>query len=202
MSVLLIACGALARELVALRERHGWDAQILAVPAHLHNTPERIPDAVKARLEEARTADEKAIVVYGDCGTGGMLDAVLKDLNVERISGPHCYEQYAGAASFSQMMEAELGTFFLTDYIVQSFDHLVIENLGLDRFPELRDMYFGNYRRVVYLQQREDADLLEKAQAAAEALGLPLDVRFTGYGELETRLLEKMNGAVSYENSH
>lgn len=195
MGVLLIACGALARELIAMRDRHGWDAKILAIPAHLHNRPERIPAAVKKRLEDARQEYpyDHAIIVYGDCGTGGMLDRLLEELDVERIAGPHCYEQYAGADTFAQMMNDELGTYFLTDYIAQSFDHLIIENLGLDRYPELREMYFGNYRRVVYLQQRDDPKLLANARAAADALSLPLEVRFTGYGELETRLLEKIN---------
>ncbi len=194
MGVLLVACGALARELVALRERHGWDAKILAVPSLLHNTPDRIPAAVEKRIREAQDAYpfERVLVVYGDCGTGGMLDSTLTDLDVERIAGPHCYEQYAGNAAFASMMDNTPGTFFLTDYLVQSFDHLVIEGLGLDRYPELREIYFGNYERVVYLQQRQDADLEAQAQAAAEALGLPLEVKFTGYGALEMRLLEKL----------
>ncbi len=195
MGVLLVACGALARELIALREKHGWDAQILAVPALLHNRPEKIPTAVKARIEAAHEEQpfERVLVVYGDCGTGGMLDRMLEDVQVERIEGPHCYEQYAGIDVFDAMMDEELGTFFLTDYMVQSFDHLVIEGLGLDRYPDLYEMYFGHYTRVVYLQQRDDPALLEKAQHAAEQLKLPLTVHFTGYGLLEQRLIEKLN---------
>lgn len=189
MTVLLVACGALSRELIALRDRHGWDAKILALPALLHNTPQRIPDAVARRIEQHAAGYERTIVVYGDCGSGGLLDRRLDALGVERIAGPHCYEQYAGAGDFAALMADEPGTFFLTDYLAQSFDHLVIEGLGLDRHPELREVYFANYRRVVYLQQRPDAALLAKAEAAARALALPLEVRFTGYGELETRLL-------------
>ncbi len=194
MGVLLVACGALARELIALRERHNWDAKILAVPALLHNTPDRIPAAVGKRIRDARDAYpfERVLVVYGDCGTGGMLDSTLADLDVERIAGPHCYEQYAGNAAFDDMMDDTLGTFFLTDYLVQSFDHLVVEGLGLNRYPELREMYFEHYERVVYLQQRQDANLEAQARAAAEALDLPLEIKFTGYGALETRLLEKL----------
>lgn len=194
MGVLLVACGALARELIALRERHNWDAKILAVPALLHNTPDRIPAAVEKRIRDARDAYpfERVLVVYGDCGTGGMLDSTLADLDVERIAGPHCYEQYAGNAAFDDMMDDTLGTFFLTDYLVQSFDHLVVEGLGLNRYPELREMYFEHYERVVYLQQRQDANLEAQARAAAEALDLPLEIKFTGYGALETRLLEKL----------
>jgi hypothetical protein len=182
----------LAREVIALRDRHGWDAKILALPALLHNTPERIPDAVVARIEQVRGDFERLFVVYGDCGTSGALDEVLAPLDVERVSGPHCYEQYAGSAEFAGLMDEEPGTFFLTDDLARSFDHLVIEGLGLDQHPELRTAYFGKYRRVVYLQQREDPVLLAKAERAAEALDLPLEVHHTGYGALETRLLALM----------
>jgi hypothetical protein len=193
VTVLLVGCGALARELIALRERHGWDADILSLPALLHNTPERIPDALAAKVGEVGGDYERVIVVYGDCGTGGLLDARLDELGLERISGPHCYEIYAGAEGFAGLMDEEPGTFFLTDYLVQSFDHLVIEGLGIDRNPSLRDEYFRNYRRMVYLQQRDDPGLLAKAQAAAEALRLPLEVRRTGYGALESRLLAMLD---------
>ena len=195
MTTLLVACGALARELIALRDRHAWDVKILALPALLHNTPQLIPDAVEKRVKADGLHFTRTIIMYGDCGSGGMLDRKLDELGLERISGPHCYEQYAGAEEFSAMMDDEPGTYFLTDYLVQSFDHLVIEGMGLDRYPELRDEYFRNYQRVVYLQQRQDAALLEKARTAAEALKLPLEVRYTGYGALEARLLNILNGA-------
>ncbi len=201
MSVLLVACGALAREVIALRDRHGWDAKVLAVPALLHNTPERIPEAVTRRIAQDGAGYERVIVVYGDCGTAGRLDEALRAWGAERISGPHCYEQYAGAEGFATLMEEEPGTFFLTDYLAGSFDHLVIEGLGLDRYPELRDRYFGHYRRVVYLQQRQDPALLARAQAAAQALGLPLELRPTGYGALEQRLLALMNGAQDHRDA-
>ncbi len=195
MTVLLIACGALAREVIAIRDRHEWNAQVLALPALLHNEPSKIPAAVKARIEDvcAPGQYENVIVVYGDCGTGGMLDRMLAGIEVERIAGPHCYEQYAGIEAFNVFMDEAPGTFFLTDYMVQSFDHLVIEGLGLDRYPELLDMYFGNYQRVVYLQQRDDKALREEAATAANQLGLPLEIHFTGYGALEERLVHKMN---------
>ena len=160
MSILLIACGALARELITLRDLRGWNAKILALPVLLHNTPEKIPAAIRQRIEDERASFERVLVVYGDCGTGGMLDRLLAEMDIERIEGPHCYEQHAGNDVFTQMMDEKPGTYFLTDYLVQSFDHLVIESLGLDRFPELRDMYFGNYERVVYLQQRQNPPLL------------------------------------------
>jgi hypothetical protein len=191
MKTALIACGALAREVLALKEKHGWDADVLGVPSLLHNTPDRIPEAVRERIHEARAHYDRVIVAYGDCGTGGLLDQMLAAEGVERVAGPHCYEMYANG-QFEQLMAEQPGTYFLTDYLVQSFDHLVIEGMGLDRFPELRDEYFRNYTRVVYLAQRDDPALRARAQWAADVLGLPLEVRVVGYGALETRLLELM----------
>ena len=193
MRTALIACGALAREVLALREKHGWDADVLGVPSLLHNEPDRIPAAVQQRIRQAREAYDQVIVVYGDCGTGGMLDRQLEQEGVQRVAGPHCYEMYADGTFDSLMAEAP-GTYFLTDYLVQSFDHLVIEGMGLDRYPELRGEYFRNYTRVVYLVQREDPALLARAHWAASSLGLPLEVRRTGYGKLETRLKELLEG--------
>lgn len=189
MKTTLIACGALAREVLALKAKHGWDVDVLAVPALLHNQPDRIPEAVLRRIRQAKQDYERVIVVYGDCGTGGMLDRMLDKEGVQRVSGPHCYEMYADGTFYGLMAEAP-GTFFLTDYLVQSFDHLVLEGLGIDRHPELRDEYFQNYTRVVYLAQRNDPALLERAKWAAESLKLPLEVKQTGYGKLETRLKE------------
>jgi len=185
----LIACGALAREVIALKKKHGWEVDILAIPALLHNRPDQIPAAVQKRIHQVEEDYERVIVVYGDCGTGGMLDRLLHKENVQRIAGPHCYEMYADGTYESLMAEAP-GTFFLTDFLVQSFDHLVIEGLGLDRHPELRQDYFRNYTRVVYLVQREDPALEAKAEWAADQLDLPLEVHKTGYGKLETRLKE------------
>jgi hypothetical protein len=185
----LIVCGALAREVLALKQRHGWEVDLLGVASLLHNQPERIPQAVLGRIRQARISYDRVIVVYGDCGTGGMLDRVLEKEGVERVSGPHCYEMYADG-SFDRLMAEAPGTFFLTDYLVQSFDHLVIEGLGLDRHPELTKEYFKNYTRVVYLAQRADPALQERARWAADQIGLPLEIRQTGYGMLESRLLE------------
>ena len=191
MKTALIACGALAREVLALKEKHGWDADVLGVPSLLHNTPDRIPEAVRERIHEARAHYDRVIVAYGDCGTGGLLDQMLAAEGVERVAGPHCYEMYANG-QFEQLMAEQPGTYFLTDYLVQSFDHLVIEGMGLDRFPALRDEYFRNYTRVVYLAQRDDPALRARAQWAAGVLGLPLEIHVVGYGALETRLLELM----------
>ena len=191
LSTLLIACGALAREILALIEVHGWTGMTLAcLPAHYHNTPGKIPEGVRAKLREARGRYDRCIVLYGDCGTGGALDRVLAEEGATRIPGPHCYEFYAGGTDFAAMTEAEPGTFFLTDYLARHFDRLIIEGLGIDRHPELKDEYFGNYRRLVYLAQTEDEGLRRRAEGAAERLGLEFEYRFTGYGELAGFLAE------------
>lgn len=187
MTTALIVCGALAREVLALKEKHGWDVEVLGVPSLLHNEPDRLPGAILERIQEARLSYKRVYVIYGDCGTGGMLDRLLEDENIPRIAGPHCYEMYADG-TYESLMNEEPGTFFLTDYLVRSFDHLVLEGLGLDRNPELRDDYFGNYTRVVYLAQQDDPDLQKRAHWAANSLGLPLTIKKTGYGKLETRL--------------
>jgi hypothetical protein len=189
--VAIIACGALAREVLVLQARHGWHADVLGVPSLLHNEPDRIPAAVLQRIREARERYRRLVVVYGDCGTGGQLDALLEAEGVERIAGPHCYEMYAGS-QFDAIMAEAPGTFFLTDYMVRSFDHLVIEGLGLDRHPELRDDYFGNYSRVIYLAQEDNAELRARAEWAAAQLDLPLEIRQVGYGQLEKRLVDLM----------
>ncbi len=190
----LIACGALAREVIAIRDKHQWPADVLGVPALLHNYPEKIPPAVQKRIQELRRQYRRLFVVYGDCGTAGALDKMLAEEGIERVAGPHCYEMYADG-SFADLMEEELGTYFLTDYLAHSFDHLVIEGMGLDRHPELRTNYFRHYKRVLYLTQREDPHLLEKAQQAADYLQLPLEVRPASYGALESRLVALMEGS-------
>lgn len=195
MTTALIACGALAREVLAIKEKYGWDADVLGVPALLHMRPDKIPAAVCDRIHDARNQFERVVVVYGDCGTGGALDGLLAAEGVERITGPHCFEMYANGrpGTFESLMEEQLGTFFLTDYLVQSFDHLVIEELGLDRYPALREDYFGNYTRAVYLAQTDNPQLLARAQWAADYLQLPLETRSTGYGALESRLVALMS---------
>lgn len=182
---LLIACGALARETLAVIEASGVPGlEVTCISALLHNRPQRIPDAVRAKIREHRATHERILVLYGDCGTGGELDRVLAEEGVRRIEGPHCYAFYAGQAVFDALAEAEPGTFYLTDFLVRQFDTLVIEGLGLDRHPELLPLYFGNYRRLVYLAQTEDAALLAAARAAAERLGLAFEHRFTGLSGL------------------
>lgn len=184
----LIVCGALARELIAIKEKYGWEVDLLGVPASLHNWPERIDTTVQKRIHEAREMYDRVIVVYGDCGTRGQLDKMLAKEGIERIAGPHCYEMYASGQDFAALMAEEPGTYFLTDYLLRSFESLIIKGMGLDRHPELREMYFHNYTRLVYLAQTDDAALREKAQWAADTLGLRLEIRQTGYGALESRL--------------
>jgi hypothetical protein len=185
---LLIGCGALAREMLALIEAHGWrQLDVACLPAELHNRPGGIPGAVRARINEARADGvERIFVAYADCGTGGLLDRVLAEEHVERLPGAHCYEFYAGSDAFAALQEAEIGTFYLTDFLVRNFDRLVIRGLGLDRHPELLADYFGNYTRVVYLAQSDDPALVPAARTAAERLGLAFDHRLTGLGDLAT----------------
>jgi hypothetical protein len=192
----LIICGALAREVIALIDRHGWDAELAAVPATLHMFPDRIPAAVEKRIAELRSQYDRLICVYGDCGTGGALDITLDRLGIERIDGPHCYEWYGGD-TFNDLMAEEPGTYFLTDFMVRQFRTLIMKSMGLDRFPQLKQDYFANYQRVVYLVQKPDPALLEQAKAIATYLGFPLEIRATGYHRLEERLVAKLGSNIT-----
>jgi hypothetical protein len=186
---LVIACGALAREIAALRRANGWAVlDVRCLPAELHNRPERIAPAVRAAIRENRARYAAIFVAYGDCGTGGGLDAVLAEEGVERLPGAHCYEFFATGPVFAQLAEAELGTFYLTDFLLRHFERLVVEPLGLDRHPELTGEYFRHYRRLVYLSQVERADAIAAARAIAARFGFAFEHRSTGYGELGTRL--------------
>ena len=181
--VLLIACGALAREILALREANVWDhLDLQCLPAILHNHPERIVPAVEAAVEAARGRYSDVFVVYADCGTGGLLQAACERLGVEMIEGPHCYSFFEGNAAFAA--REEMTAFYLTDFLVRQFDAFVWRPLGLDRHPELRDAYFGHYTTLVYQAQTDDPALTEKARTCAERLGLAFERRFTGYGDL------------------
>ncbi len=186
--VLVIACGALAREILSLREGPLGRFDVTCLPAKLHNRPALIPDAVRAKIREKRADYDEIFCLYGDCGTGGALDRVLEEEGVKRIAGPHCYAFYAGEAAYDAMIEEELGTFFLTDFLARHFVTLVYEGLGLDRHPELRDDYFGHYRKLVYLAQTDAPEATAKAEAAAARLGLAFERRFTGLGGLKNFL--------------
>ena len=200
--VLVIACGALAREITALKRINGWTGlEVRCLPPELHNRPERIPPAVREAIRDARAGHEHIFVAYADCGTGGQLDAVLAEEHVDRLPGAHCYQFYAGAAAFEKLADEEPGTFYLTDFLVRHFDRLVIAALGLDAHPELRDEYFGNYHRLVYLVQSHDAELSGAARAAAARLGLGYEERYTGYGELATALATVATGSQAAQTT-
>jgi Protein of unknown function (DUF1638) len=192
--VLLISCGALAREIVDLIELNKWTAfDIECLPAKWHNTPEKIVPGVREKIRTRRHGYQRVYVLYGDCGTGGELDALLHEEGVERIDGPHCYAFFSGNPAFAKRAEDDMTSFFLTDYLARQFDKLVWEGLGLDRHPELLTDYFQHYRKLVYLAQVKDEALESKAAAAAKKLGLAYEYRFTGYGELESDLAKLSN---------
>jgi Protein of unknown function (DUF1638) len=182
---LVIACGALAREIAALRAANGWTGlDVCYLPPELHNRPERIAAAVQAKIRAHRESYQDIFVAYGDCGTGGGLDVMLRVEGVERIPGAHCYEFFASPQLFAALADAEPGTFYLTDFLVRHFDRLVTRSLGLDRHPELASMYFKNYHRVVYLAQAPSEASLAQAQTIAAHMGLTFELSFTGYGDL------------------
>lgn len=188
--ILLLACGALAREVLALIRLNGWSHMELAcLPASLHLTPEKIPEAVRAGVRKGFAQGFSDVyVLYADCGTGGMLDKVCREEGVERIPGPHCYSFFDGNEQFAARGDEEMRAFFLTDFLVRQFNTFVIRPMGLDRRPELRDMIFGHYEELIYLAQTNDPALDKAAEAAAERLGLRYRRRFTGYGDLDAAL--------------
>ena len=187
---LVVACGALARELLQVVEANGLThVDVECLPASYHNTPDVIPDAVATRVRAAADRYQRIFVGYGDCGTGGRLDAVCDELGVDRLPGDHCYEFLAGTSAFADLHAEELGTFFLTDYLAKHFDRLVVKAFWLDTHPEMRESLFGNYRRLAYLSQVDDPDLVDRARAAADRLGLAFEHRPTGLANLETHVL-------------
>ena len=182
---LIICCSALLREILDFCKLNHWSHfEVQTITAELHNTPEKIPSAVKQLIDVGKQRGQQVFVGYADCGTGGLLDALLTRENVERIPGAHCYEFYAGAEQFDDFQEQELGTFYLTDFLVRHFDRLVIRGLGLDRKPELLPVYFGNYRKLLYIAQSDDANLQRQAQQAAGKLGLAYQYQYSGSGGL------------------
>ena len=187
--ILLIACGALAHEILALKAANAWaHMDLQCLPAKLHLHPEKIIPAVEEAVEKARGAYETIFIVYADCGTGGLLQAACERLGVEMVEGPHCYAFFEGNAGFAERAETEFTAFYLTDFLVRQFDAFVWKPMGLDRHPELRDMYFGNYTKLVYQAQLNDPALDQKAEDCARRLGLEYERRFTGYGDLAVAL--------------
>ena len=195
---LVIACGALAHELLEAKRLNTLDfLDVTCLPAIWHNHPEKIPEGVRRKIRSNRKKYDRILCLYGDCGTGGMLDKMLEEEGVERIEGDHCYAFYSKPGEFDALMEEEIGTFFLTDYLVRHFDRLIIQGLGIDRHAQLLGVYFGNYKRIVYLAQLPDAALEKKARAAADRLGLEFEMRITGLGGLETFVTGKGRSHVS-----
>lgn len=200
-SLLVIACGAIARELIQLKKANGWEhMEVQCLPAELHNYPQKIPEQVQAKLAAEQKRFDKVFVAYADCGTGGGLDRLLEPLGIDRLPGAHCYEFFAGSQAFGQLADEEPGTFYLTDFLVRHFDRLVIQGLGLDRHPELRDSYFGNYRRLVYLAQTRSDELEARARACADRLQLDYRLRRTGLGHFEKALAHQCAQERSWQN--
>lgn len=187
--ILLLACGALAREIIAIKDANDWThLDLTCLPAKLHLYPDQITEAVTAAVEKHRDAYEKVFVVYADCGTGGQLKARCDELGVEMVAGPHCYSFFEGNNAFAARAEDDMTAFFLTDFLVKQFDAFVWKPMGLDKHPQLRDMIFGNYTKLVYQAQTKNPALEQKARECAERLGLAYEQRFTGYGDLATTI--------------
>lgn len=194
-SVLIVACGALVSELQAIVSTNALDnVTVECLPVALHNRPELISDEVARRIERADGFDQ-ILIGYADCGTSGDLDKLIKEQTdrgrtIERLPGAHCYEFFATSPMFAEMHDTEPGTFYLTDYLARHFDRLVVKWLGLDRYPQLRDAYFGNYTRLVYLAQTSDRKEKDAARRAADRLGLRYEEVVVGFGELEPAVLD------------
>ena len=195
MSTAVVACGALAVHVRQIARRRGWDVDVVPVPALLHNRPEQIPGAVAELAEELSRRYDRVVLGYGDCGTYGELDRVLERAGIARLQAEHCYELIARDDVRAALGE-EPGTYFLTDFLARTFEHTVMKELGLDRHPELRDDYFGNYRRVIWLAQRPTLGTKLAAERAAAALGLPLEVREVGDAGLERGLAELLSSSA------
>jgi uncharacterized protein DUF1638 len=194
--VALLICGALGKEVKTIVDEHGWNVDIYGVPAMHHFYPKKIVEAVDRRLGELSARYRKVVVVYGDCGTAGSLEPVLDRHAAVRLPGPHCYEMFAGAAEFERLSEAQPATFFLTDWLVRNFERAVVRGLGLDRYPDLKPVYFQHYTDCVYLAQLPSELLRLKATEIAAYLELPLEVRTVGFGELESRLANLVEEAA------
>jgi len=187
--ILIIACGALAQEIVQLQTLNGWNhLHLKCLDAELHNRPHLIAGKLREKIAQHRNEYNNIFVAYADCGSGGEIDRVLEDENIERLPGAHCYSFFAGEQRFKEISEQELGSFYLTDFLAKHFERLVIKGLKLDQHPELRDQYFGSYTRVVYLSQEDNPSVRSLAKNAALFLGLDFEHEHCGYGDLQTGL--------------
>lgn len=188
--VVIIGCSALLKEINALKKANNWEHVVVeAITAELHNSPEKIPTAVREKVEAAQANGSSVFVAYGDCGTGGDLDRLLEEKSVARIPGAHCYQFFAGDDVFEALQEQELGTFYLTDFLARHFDRLVIRGLGLDEKPALKPIFFAHYKKLVYLAQTDDPFLQDRAQQAATDLDLSYEYRFTGIGDMSSSIV-------------
>ncbi len=199
--VLVIACGALAREINELKRAYGWShLRLKCIDARLHNRPELIAAVLRQKIQAHKNQYDRIFVGYADCGTGGAIDTVLEEEGIERLPGVHCYQFFAGDARFAALAEEEPGTFYLTDFLARNFQRLVVGPLKLDEHPQLRDTYFGNYRRLVFLSQTDDKILLRLAKQAADRLELRFEHVHCGYGALETSLQSLLTGRTYGQN--
>ncbi|MEP7454794.1 DUF1638 domain-containing protein [Phyllobacterium sp. SB3] len=194
-TVRIIACGMIAREILAIRQRFGLEhLQLTCLPAEYHHHPDKIAPSVDQAIQKAKAEGvAKVFIGYADCGTGGLLDRVCEKHGVERIAGPHCFSFYAGNELFAAQWDDDMTSFFMTDFLARHFDAFMVKPLGLDRHPELREMYFGNYKKMIYMAQTDDPELSIKAEKAAEFLGLVYERRLTGYGDLIPALTAAAN---------
>ena len=191
--ILIIGCGAIAHEVREIIELNNWDnVRLQCLNAELHNTPKILPRKIKEAIDSNINDYSKIFLAYADCGTGGLIDLLLKDYDIERLDGAHCYEFYSGSSVFKELSEKEIGTFYLTDFLVKNFDRLVIEGLGIQKYPSLKEDYFRNYKNVVYLAQLQDNVLESKARECADYLNLEFSVHFTGLKNLGNQLNEVM----------
>ena len=191
--ILIIGCGAIAHEVSEIIELNNWDnVRLQCLNAELHNTPKILPRNIKEAIDSNINDYSKIFLAYADCGTGGLIDLLLKDYDIERLEGAHCYEFYSGSSVFKELSEKEIGTFYLTDFLVKNFDRLVIEGLGIQKYPSLKEDYFRNYKNVVYLAQKPDNGLQSKARECADYLNLEFSVHFTGLKNLGNQLNKAM----------
>jgi Protein of unknown function (DUF1638) len=182
----VIACGAIAKELLVIFELNGWQSiKLYCLPATLHNSPQQIPQAIVNKVADIRDRHRQLFIAYGDCGTAGLLDAELDKLGLSRLPGAHCYEFFSGSEAFTSMADEEPGTFFLTDFLVRHFERLVIKGLGLDRYPQLLNRYFGNYRRLLFISQSGCGELQRQAKQHADKIGLAYEYQHTGFLPLQ-----------------
>ncbi len=191
--ILIIGCGALAHEVREIIKLNDWDnVRLQCLNADLHNTPKILPAKIKESIDSNINDYSKIFLAYADCGTGGLIDLILKDYDIERLDGAHCYEFYSGSSVFEELSEKEIGTFYLTDFLVKNFDRLVVDGLGIQKYPALKEEYFKNYKNVVYLAQKQDNILESKARECADYLNLEFSALFTGLNNLENQLSKAM----------